>query len=240
MFQNKKISLILPAYNEESGIFHSINEFSRVNFIDEIIVVDNNSTDNTASLIKKTNAKYIFEKIQGYGSAIRRGLKESSGDLLIISEPDGSFEASDLERMIQYTKEYDCVFGTRTSKNYIKKGAKMYFLLRIGNIFVAKMLSFLFPPYVFSDVGCTYKIISRQSYNKFRNKLEVIGSELSPELMIWPIIYKEKIIEIPIIYKARRGESKITKDFLSTAILALKMILLIIKLRIKSFFISNI
>lgn len=240
MFQGKKISLILPAYNEESSVYDSINKFSKVKLIDEIIVVDNNSTDNTANLIKKTNAKYIFEKIQGYGSAIRRGLEESSGDLLITCEPDGSFEESDLERIIQYTKDYDCVFGTRTSKNYIKKGAKMYFLLRIGNILVAKMLSLLFPPYVFSDVGCTYKIISRETYNKFKNKLKVIGSELSPELMIWPLIYRKKVIEVPVVYKARRGESKITKDFLSTAILALKMILLILKLRVKSLFISKL
>ena len=46
--------------------------------------------------------------------------------------------------MLEYTNQYDCVFGSRTSKDYIEKGAKMYFLLRLGNIVVAKLLSILF------------------------------------------------------------------------------------------------
>ena len=80
MYKNKKVSLILPSYNEEEGIKKAIEEFNRTEIIDEIIVVDNNSTDKTAELIRQTNAKYYLEKIQGYGSAIRRGLRESTGD----------------------------------------------------------------------------------------------------------------------------------------------------------------
>lgn len=234
MYNNKKVSLVLPAYNEEANIFNAINEFQNTNLVDEIIAVDNNSTDDTANLIKKTNAKYVLEKIQGYGSAIRRGLSESTGELIVISEPDGSFIADDLERLLKHTNEYDCVFGSRTSKEYILEGAKMYFLLRLGNILVAKLLSFLFPPHSFSDVGCTYKIISRRVYDQMKSKLKVIKSELSPEIMIWSILLKSKIKELPVIYKERSGESKITKDFISTAILALKMIKLIFFLRIKS------
>ena len=236
MYKNKKISLILPSYNEEKGITKAINEFNETKIIDEIIAVDNNSTDQTALLIKKTNAKYFLERTQGYGSAIRRGLRESSGDLLVITEPDGSFTANDLQRMLSYTDQFDCVFGTRTSKDYIEEGAKMYFLLRIGNIVVAKLLSFLFPSNSFTDVGCTYKILSRKSYNLIEKKLKVIGSELSPEIMVQIILAKQSIKEIPVTYRERNGESKITKDFISTAILALRMIYLMIGLRIKSFF----
>lgn len=236
MYNNKKVSLILPSFNEEQGIVKAIDEFNKTNLVDEIIAVDNNSTDQTAALIKNTNAKYILETIQGYGSAIRRGLKESTGELIVITEPDGSFTAKDLERMLEHTNKYDCVFGTRTSKEYIEKGAKMYFLLRVGNIVVAKLLSVLFPINNFSDVGCTYKILSRKTYDLIGDKLKVVGSELSPEIMVRTILAKQSIIEIPVTYKERNGESKITKDFLSTAILAIKMILLMFALRIKSFF----
>ena len=236
MYKNKKVSLILPSFNEEEGITKAIEEFNRTEIIDEIISVDNNSTDQTAKLIKQTNAKYYLEKIQGYGSAIRRGLRECTGDLLVITEPDGSFTADDLQRMLEYTDKYDCVFGSRTSKDYIEKGAKMYFLLRLGNIVVAKLLSILFPFNSFTDVGCTYKILSRKSYDLIEDKLKVVGSELSPEIMVQVILAKQSIKEIPVTYRERNGESKITKDFISTAILALKMIYLMIGLRIKSFF----
>ncbi len=235
MYKNKKVSLIFPSYNEEEGILKAIQEFQNTNLIDEIIAVDNNSTDRTAELIKKTNATYVLEKIQGYGSAIRRGLRESKGDLLIVTEPDGSFTANDLKRMLPFTDTHDCVFGTRTSKDYIEEGAKMNFLLRLGNITVAKLLSVLYPSISFTDVGCTYKILSRKSYEKIESKLKVIGSELSPEIMVRIILAKQTIKEIPVTYKERSGESKITKDFISTAILALKMIKLIIFIRFKSF-----
>ena len=239
MYKNKKVSLIFPSYNEEEGISKAISEFQNTNFVDEIIAVDNNSTDRTAELIKKSDAKYVLEKIQGYGSAIRRGLRESTGELLVITEPDGSFTAQDLERMLHFTDNFDCVFGTRTSKAYIEEGVKMNFLLRLGNIVVAKLLSILYPSINFTDVGCTYKILSRKSYDKIENQLEVVGSELSPEIMVRIILAKQTIKEIPVTYKERSGESKITKDFISTAILAIKMIKLIVLIRVKSFFKSN-
>ena len=236
MYKNKKVSLIFPSFNEEEGISKAIQEFQSTNLIDEIIAVDNNSTDKTSELIKKTDAKYVLETVQGYGSAIRRGLREATGELIVITEPDGSFTANDLERMLPFTENYDCVFGTRTSKAYIEEGAKMNFLLRIGNIVVAKLLSILYLSISFTDVGCTYKILSRKSYDKIEKKLKVIGSELSPEIMVRVILANQTIKEIPVTYKERSGESKITKDFISTAILALKMIKLIVFIRVNSFF----
>ena len=236
MYNNKKISLIFPSFNEEECISKAIEEFDKTNIIDEIIAVDNNSTDKTAEIIKRSKATYVLETTQGYGAAIRRGLKECSGDLLVVTEPDGSFTAKDLDRLLSYTDKYDCVFGTRTSKDHIEKGAKMNFLLRSGNIIVAKFLSILFPFNNFTDVGCTYKILSRKSYDKIKDDLKVIGSELQPEIMVRTILKKQSIKEIPVVYKERSGRSKITKDFTSTAILALKMIKLIIMLRIKSIF----
>ena len=64
---DKTIDLILPAFNESESIKKSIEDFESLNLFTNIIVVDNNSTDNTAEQIKKTNAIYCFEKKQGYG-----------------------------------------------------------------------------------------------------------------------------------------------------------------------------
>ena len=236
MFKNKLFSLVLPAYNEESHIKKNIESFYETKIFDEIIVVDNNSTDLTKNEIEKTNAKYLREKIQGYGAALRRGMEASMGDYIVLCEPDSTFSAKDIYKFLAYIDDFDCIFGTRTTKSLIHKSAKMQFSLRLGNILVAKVLEYLFFGPTLSDVGCTFKVISRQSYEKIRNNLTVIGSEFQPELMINLILKKVKILEIPVNYLEREGKSKITYNFTSSSVLGFKMLLLIFKLRIKSFF----
>ena len=233
MFNNKTFSLILPAYNEELNIRKNIEAFLKTNIFDEIIVVDNNSTDNTKSEIQKTAAKYFDEKTQGYGAALRRGMEESSSDYIVLCEPDSTFSSKDIYKFLSYIDDFACIFGTRTTKSLIQQGAKMQFYLRVGNIFVAKILEYMFLGPTLSDVGCTYKVISRKSYLKIKDKLNVIGSEFQPELMIQLILARVRILEIPVNYLEREGKSKITYNFISSLKLALKMIFLIIKLRIK-------
>ena len=93
MFKGKSFSLILPAYNEGLDIKDNIESFIAKKIFDEIIVVDNNSSDETAIEIKKTSCKYIEEKTQGYGAAIRKGMSVSTGDYIVLCEPDGTFTA---------------------------------------------------------------------------------------------------------------------------------------------------
>lgn len=236
MFNNKSISLVLPAFNEEIHIKKNIDLFNETKVFDEIIVVDNNSTDKTEIEIKKTSAKYIRETHQGYGAALRKGMQESKGDYIVLCEPDSTFTSKDIYKFLAYIDDFDCIFGTRTTKSLIHKGAKMQFYLRVGNIAVAKFLEYIFFGPTLSDVGCTYKMISRNSYERIKNELTVTGSEFQPELMIRLILKKERILEIPVNYLEREGKSKITYNFLSSFKLALKMIFLIISLRIKNIF----
>tara|TARA_B100001989_G_scaffold252577_1_gene235184 strand:- start:1245 stop:1955 length:711 start_codon:yes stop_codon:yes gene_type:complete len=236
MYKNKTFSLILPAYNEEFHIKKNINSFFDTDIFDEIIVVDNNSSDNTAQEVKKTSAIYIKENIQGYGAALRRGMEESKFDYLVLCEPDSTFYPNDIHKFLSYIDDFDCIFGTRTTKALINHGAKMQFYLRIGNILVAKLLEYLFFGPTLSDVGCTYKVISRKSYIKIKDDLKVLGSEFQPELMIKLILKKTRILEIPVNYLEREGKSKITYNFISSLKLAIKMIYLILILRLKNLF----
>jgi glycosyltransferase involved in cell wall biosynthesis len=237
MYKDKTICLILPSYNEETNIRNCIQKFTELDIFDEIIAVDNNSSDNTANEIKKTTAKYIFEKHQGYGMAIRTGISNSSCHYIVICEPDATFEATDIYRFLPFTNQFDCVFGTRTSKSTIGKGAKMPFYLRYGNILFGKILGYLFSGPTLTDVGCTYKLIKKESYDEIKNRLTITGSEFQPELMINLINNRNSIIEIPVNYYARKGTSKITYNFVSSLSLGFRMLYLILRLRIKFFFI---
>ena len=139
MINNKKIAVFIPAYNTERTIQKTIDAIPR-DAVDEIIVVNNNSKDATESEVKKTNAKLVLEKNQGYGNALQRGLREATGHYIITAEPDGTFVARDIYKLLEYTYDFDVVFGTRTSKECIWSGANMNWFLRLGNVFIAKLL----------------------------------------------------------------------------------------------------
>ena len=233
----RKISFILPAYNEEESIKKFIDEIYNLNLPNfEVIAVDNNSSDKTALEIKKTKALYLFEPQQGYGAALFAGLEIASGDILVMCEPDGTFKASDFFKFVPYIEDFDAVFGTRTSKSLILKGAKMNFFLRYGNIFVAKFLSLFFSGVTLTDVGCTFKVFKKNIFFEIKHKLKVKDSTFQPELMIAILEANKSIVEIPIFYQQRLGYSKITYDFISSFILGLKMIILILRRKFFKFF----
>jgi glycosyltransferase involved in cell wall biosynthesis len=236
MYNGKKISVILPTYNEEKSIARVINDFFDTGFVDEVIAVDNNARGTTAEEIKKTRARYVKETKQGYGYAIMRGLNEATGDLFIMSEADGTFIAKDIEKfLIYYSKDFETVWGTRTSRALIWSGAFMPFSVRFGNWAVAKLLEVLHNGPTLTDVGCTYKLISRSGFNKIKDLFDRSDGSgtFSPELMIWLIRRGVKPVEIPINYKQRIGESMYTGNVWKAAKLGFKMIWLIFTYRFK-------
>jgi glycosyltransferase involved in cell wall biosynthesis len=233
MWKNQKLSIVFPCYNEESNIKRAIEDFSSIKFVDEVIVVDNNSSDSSAQEIKKTNAKYILETKQGYGAALMRGMKEATGDIIITAEPDNSFMGKDIIKLLVYADDFEVVFGTRTSKTLIWNNAKMDWHLRVGNWGVAKFLEYLHNGPCLTDVGCTMKLIKRPAYENIKHKLSVHGSHFSPEFMIHSIRSKAKCVEVPVNYRERIGSSKITSDTGKAIKLGFVMIGLIIKHRFK-------
>jgi len=136
MWNKQKVTVVFPTYNEEDYVGKAVKDFLSTKVVDELIVIDNNSKDRSAEIAKKAGAKVIKETKQGYGWANRRGLKEASGDIIITAEPDGTFMGKDIIKLLNYADDFDVVFGTRTSKELIWKGAKMDWFLRIGNVAV--------------------------------------------------------------------------------------------------------
>lgn len=233
MWEGKTVSVVLAAYNEEENIRNAINDFFATKIVDEVLVVDNNSTDRTAKEVKKTKARLVKEAKQGYGYANIRGITEAKGQIIVTCEPDGTFVAEDIRKLLAYTDEFDVVFGTRTSRASIWSGANMGWFLRIGNVLIAKLLEYLHNGPCLTDVGCTYKLMKRSAIEKIKDKFTIGGSHFSPELMILVIKNKIKCIEIPLNYKGRIGQSKITGSFWKAFKLGIIMVGLIIKYRFK-------
>ncbi len=236
MYKNKKVSVVIPTYNEADSIRGVIDSFFATGFVDEVVVVDNNALGNTREEVAKTRARIVIEnKNQGYGHALMRGLREATGDIIVMTEADGTHEPNDINKFLLYSDDFPVVFGTRTSRASIWSGAFMPFSVRFGNWAVAKLLEVLHNGPTLTDVGCTYKLITREALQKIIPlfPLSEGGGKWSPEFMIWTLKKGFYPIEIPIIFKPRVGQSMYTGSVWKAAKLGFKMIPLIIAYRFK-------
>lgn len=224
MYQNEKLSIILPTYNEADSIRKCIEDFESLDIVDEIIVVNNNAAPGTSEEVAKTSAMEIHEPRQGYGYSMRRGLAEASGDILVVCEPDDTFVAADLAKFLAYMDLNVIVFGSRTVQEFIWRGANMGLFLRWGNYAVAKLLEFLFNTNQLTDVGCTFRLIHRRAYEAMRPHFTVGDNHFGLEMMLIATRLRLRYVQIPINYRRRVGESSVTGNSLQAFFLGMTMI----------------
>jgi glycosyltransferase involved in cell wall biosynthesis len=232
MYGSKSVSIIFPAYNEEPYIRKAIEDFFLPE-VDEIVVVNNNSKDRTAEEASKTRARVVLETQQGYGNALQRGLREATGDLIIMAEPDGTFSGKDIRKLLAYSDDFEMVCGTRTTREMIWQEANMGWFLRVGNTAVAKLLQVLYGAPSLSDCGCTLRLIHKPALERFRAKLTVGGSHFLPEMVILALRHNVKLIEVPVNYRGRVGESKITGNLKGVLRTGFRMIGLTLAYKLK-------
>lgn len=232
MYGQRTVSIVFPAYNEEQYIRAAIDDFFLPGVVDEIVVVDNNSRDRTADEVRGTRARLVQESKQGYGHALRRGLREATGDLVILAEPDGTFVGRDVLKLLAYADDFDMVCGTRTTRELIWEQANMGWFLRFGNLAVAKMVQMLFDGPSLTDCGCTLRLTHRRALDRILDDLTVGGSHFLPEMVICGLRRGLKVIEVPVNYRGRVGESKITGTLKGTLRTGFRMIGIILRRRL--------
>ncbi len=191
-----RVSVVFPTFNERTSIQAAILDFLDTGVVDEVVVVNNNAANGTSSQVAAAAAqaaagavREIHEPRQGYGSAIQRGLRESTGDLIVISEPDGTFLGRDTFKLLAYIDDFDVVYGSRTARMLIWRGANMGVLLRWGNWGVAKLMEFLFNSTNLTDVGCTMRLIRREAVATLSPEFTVCGSAFGPEMMVLSMLH---------------------------------------------------
>jgi len=108
------VSIIIPAYNEAGNIGEIVNRLSGLYPDAEIIVVNDGSTDETASVARGSGAiVYSHPYNIGNGAAIKSGIRIASGDILVFMDGDGQHDPKDIEKMLSYFPDYDMVVGAR-------------------------------------------------------------------------------------------------------------------------------
>lgn len=134
MYNGKKISAVIPCYNEEEGITELLKD--KPVFMDEVIVVDNNSNDRTSDAAAKYGARIVYLKKRGYGLAYQAGLPESSGDIVVMLDGDNSHSITDAEKLLIYMEKENCDFISGCRFPLENKG-DMPIIKRMSNYFIS-------------------------------------------------------------------------------------------------------
>ncbi len=234
MWSSKRVSVVLPTFNERDSIRKVIEGFYATGLVDEVVVVNNNAVSGTSDEVRGTGALEISEPRQGYGWAIRKGLEIASGDLIVICEPDGTFEPRDVVKLLAYSDDFHYVLGTRTTRELIWAGANMGWFLRWGNWAVAKLMEVLFNCAILTDVGCTMRLLSRDMLRRVRGGFSIGGSQFGPHLTLLSIAARIPFTEISVNYRPRVGVSAVTGSFWKAFRLGVRMIAMIVGFRLRT------
>lgn len=237
MWHEKKVSVVFSTYNEKDSIRKQIEDCFNTGFVDEVIVVNNNAVPGTKEEVAKTPAKQFFESRQGFGWGYRRALSEATGDLIVMSEPDGTYDhRKDLQKLLIYSDDFPVVLGTRTTQALISEGANMGVFLKWGNVFIGKLIEVLFNTTHLSDAGCTLLLLSRSALKNIQPHFKIGGNHFSPEINIFLGLHRIPFIEIPVHYQQRIGESHGSGTFWRAFKLGLKKIWIVLSYRVKYWF----
>lgn len=201
-----EISVVIPVYNEEEAISNVVSDIKRsLNGIEyEIIVVDDNSTDKTSTIIKDLGVKVITHHTNyGYGASIMSGIKNSKYDIIVTIDGDASYPAEKIKDMLQYLDKFDIVIGNRTGKEYTKGIFK--FPLRIIFRWFAEYVSGEKVP----DINSGMRIFRKSVFASLPSVHICRGFSFSTTMTLMYLAGGYTAKFIPIEYRPRRGKSKV-------------------------------
>ncbi|MDD5291556.1 MAG: glycosyltransferase family 2 protein [Candidatus Omnitrophica bacterium] len=208
---NIEVSVVMPCLDEEKSVGICVRQakeaLEKMGIAGEIIVVDNNSADNSAAVAQKEGARVVFEPDRGYGSAYLKGFSEAKGRMIIMGDADNSYDFSQIGEFVMPLKKegYDFVIGSRFKGN-IKKGAMPWANRYIGNPILSAILRIFFRTDI-SDVHCGIRAFTKKAYENM--ELHSLGMEFASEMVIAAVRENLKIKEIPVDYSQRKGKSKL-------------------------------
>jgi glycosyltransferase involved in cell wall biosynthesis len=228
--ENPSVSIVVPAYNEENAIRHSLDRMVERGFHTayEVIYVDDGSSDSTFDIIREYPVKcYRHHVNKGYGAALKTGIRKAKGEKIVILDSDGQHDPAYVEQLIGMLNEYDMVIGERTNDSFQVKRRQSgkRFIRMIGEMLVEQKL----PDYNSGFRGFDRKLINEM--------LHIMPNGFSFSTTSTLAFLKEgyTIGTFPITVKERVGRSsnvKFMKDGSKTILLLLRIIMLFNPLKI--------
>ena len=198
----EKITILLPAFNEEQAIGQTIGEIKKIFPAYEILVIDDGSTDNTRQEAIKAGANvWKHPHNIGNGAAIKTGLRYASGDWIVMMDADGQHDPADIGKLLQYKDEFDMVVGARS------KASKTSLHRDLANKFYNWLASYV-TKYNVEDLTSGFRLVKNDTVRKFIYLLPNTFSYPSTITMAY-LRSGRSIKYVPITTKTRKGKSKI-------------------------------
>ncbi len=206
----KKISIIIPVYNEQQTIEHVINMVKKVKLPQkikkEIIIIDDGSTDLSGNIIKRIQDEdpyvmktYVSFINLGKGAAIRFGLKLATGNIIVIQDADAELNPQEYPQLLKpiLNGKSQVVYGSR----FAKYNTKISFINRFANWLLTSLTNLLYGSNL-TDMETAYKVFTKK-VNQTLN-LRAVGFDFEPEITAQILKNKFVITEVPITYIPRK------------------------------------
>ncbi len=203
MYNSQRITVIIPCLNEEQGIEQVLTRMPQ--FVDQVIVVDNGSTDRTREVAESYGAEVIRENVRGYGRAYKRGFSHATGDVIVTLDGDHSYPPDAISYLLEAFRHLEADF-LNASRFPVRDRHAMSFKHKFGNLVLSLAMSVLFFRWV-SDSQSGMWVFRRAILENMR--LESDGMAFSEEIKIEALLLPINFVEISIQYSSRLGEIKL-------------------------------
>lgn len=201
----KKISIIIPAYNEEKTLVEVVKKVAEAPVFGlekEIIVVNNNSKDKTFEIaVSIPNIKVFTEKTPGKGATVKKGFKEATGDILLIQDADLEYDPKDYKAILKpiLDGKTEITNGVRMDDRH-KKNWKIYLLGYLGNTAITWTTNILYQHNAKEYEGC-YKAFTKRLFDSIEIKTN--DFDFDNELICKLLKRGVKPVDVPIRYHPR-------------------------------------
>ncbi len=199
----EKISILIPVYNEKNSLLEILKRVEEVDFglEKEIILIDDFSTDGTKDLYSQISHKILYhDKNKGKGAALRTGLKEATGDIIIIQDADLEYNPEDYKPLVDLVIKdcADVVYGSRLANT--QNHENFLFLSFLANTVLSFLTRLLFGVYI-SDMETCYKVFRADVIKDI--EIESNRFDFEPEITAKVLKKDIRYMESPISYNAR-------------------------------------
>ncbi len=204
MYKDHRITVIIPCLNEEQGIEQILRRMP--DYVDEVIVVDNGSTDGSASVAGSLGAMVIREDVRGYGRAYKKGFAHATGDLIVTLDGDHSYPVDAISYLLEAYFHLRVDF-LNASRFPVRDRAGMSWKHHLGNLVLSLATSLLYFHWV-RDSQSGMWVFRRKILSLM--KLESDSMSFSEEIKIEALKHPKIVFgEISILYSSRLGETKL-------------------------------
>ena len=204
MYRGKRISVVIPCHNEEQGIVAVLDQMPSI--VDEVVVVDNCSTDNTAKVAAERGARVVPEGRKGYGVAFKTGFAAARGDVIVTMDGDGTYPPDSVPLLLYVMFEEHVDFIT-ARRWYSRNGETKSPIRLLGNAVLSGAMMVLFFKFIIDSQSGMW-VFKKEILDDL--DLTSDGMALSEEIKIEAFTHPAvRAIEMPIYYGERIGQSKL-------------------------------